>query len=97
MSKPVLSDDALTDAMAGLAGWTLADDQKSIEKSFKFGNFKTAYAFMTHGALCAETLDHHPEWFNVCNRVEVKLTTHDSGGVTELDISLAKSLNEAAS
>ena len=96
MSKPVLSDDALTDAMAGLAGWTLADDQKAIEKSFKFGNFKTAFAFMTHGALCAETLDHHPEWFNVYNRVDIKLTTHDAGGLTEKDLSLAELIDGAA-
>jgi len=97
MSKPILSDNALADALLGLEGWTLIDDNKAIEKSFKFGSFKEAFAFMTHGALCAEKLDHHPEWFNVYNRVDVKLTTHDSGSITELDLSLAKALNEAAS
>ncbi|MEO1748347.1 MAG: 4a-hydroxytetrahydrobiopterin dehydratase [Pseudomonadota bacterium] len=97
MSKPVLSGDALHNAMSATGGWSLTDDGKAIEKSFKFANFKQAFAFMTHGALSAETLDHHPEWFNVYHRVDVKLTTHDSGGITELDISLAKALNEAAS
>ena len=97
MTKPVLTGDALKTVMTELEGWALSDDGKAIEKTFKFADFMQAFSFMTHGALHAEKLDHHPEWFNVYNRVEVKLTTHDSGGITELDIALAKALDGASS
>ena len=97
MPKPVLSGDALDKALRGLAGWKPTDDGKAIEKTFKFDDFKQAFAFMVQGALCAEKLDHHPEWFNVYNRVDIKLTTHDSGGITELDVALATALDGAAS
>lgn len=73
-----------------LNGWSVkASDRDAIEKTFKFADFKTAFGFMTSCALKAEQMDHHPEWFNVYNRVEVTLTTHDADGVTALDVELA--------
>ncbi|MEM1377116.1 MAG: 4a-hydroxytetrahydrobiopterin dehydratase [Pseudomonadota bacterium] len=96
MAKPQLSGDALTKSVSSLDAWTLAEDAKSISKTFKFGDFTQAFSFMTAAAIMAEKMDHHPEWFNVYNRVEVTLTTHDSGGVTELDIALAQSMDAAA-
>ena len=77
-------------AVSQLDGWTpKSGPRDAIEKTFKFGDFKTAFAFMTACALKAEQMDHHPEWFNVYNRVEVLLATHDADGVTELDVELA--------
>jgi len=74
-----------------LDGWrSHAGPRDAIEKTFKFDDFKSAFAFMTACALAAEQADHHPEWFNVYNRVEVLLTTHDADGVTLKDITLAK-------
>lgn len=70
-------------------GWTKSADGKALEKTFKFANFVEAFGFMTRAAIHAEKLNHHPEWFNVYNRVEVKLTTHDTGGLSELDVKLA--------
>lgn len=76
--------------IAQLEGWGIvAGDRDAIEKTFKFSDFKTAFGFMTSCALKAEQMDHHPEWFNVYNRVEVTLTTHDADGVTTLDLQLA--------
>lgn len=97
MAKPRLSDSELEKALASLADWSVADDKLSISRTFKFGDFTQAFSFMTGAALIAEKLDHHPEWFNVYNKVDVKLTTHDSGGITELDIALAQAMNKAAS
>ena len=75
---------------AQLKGWSVkAGDRDAIEKSFKFADFKTAFGFMSACALKAEQMDHHPEWFNVYNRVDVILTTHDADGVTALDVALA--------
>lgn len=77
-------------ALGALAGWRkIAGDRDAIEKTFKFADFKSAFAFMSSCALKAEQMDHHPEWFNVYNRVEVTLTTHDANGVTQLDVELA--------
>ena len=77
-------------AVAKLSGWVeKSGDRDAIEKTFKFADFKTAFGFMTSCALKAEQMDHHPEWFNVYNRVEVTLTTHDADGVTALDVELA--------
>ena len=76
--------------VAQLTGWNVkAGDRDAIEKTFKFADFKTAFGFMSSCALKAEQMDHHPEWFNVYNRVEVTLTTHDADGVTALDVELA--------
>ena len=71
-------------------GWKKAEGRSALQKSFKFSNFNEAFGFMTRVALTAEKMDHHPEWFNVYNRVDVVLSTHDAGGVTELDFKLAK-------
>jgi 4a-hydroxytetrahydrobiopterin dehydratase len=79
-----------------LDGWILSDDALSINKTFKFGNFIEAFGFMTECAIHAEKLGHHPEWSNVYKTVEVKLTTHDANGLTDLDFSMAKKMEKAA-
>ncbi len=84
-----LSGTARADALSTLVGWTEVDGSDAIQKIFHFANFNEAFGFMTRVALMAEKLDHHPEWFNVYNRVEVTLSTHDAGGVTEKDTKLA--------
>lgn len=85
-------------ALANLSGWAVkAGDRDAIEKSFKFADFKTAFGFMSSCALKAEQMDHHPEWFNVYNRVDVTLTTHDANGVTQLDVELASFMDALAS
>ena len=78
------------------AGWALVDDGKAITKTFRFAGFRAAMAWMMRAAFEAEALNHHPEWFNVYNRVDVRLTTHDTGGLSELDIDLAKRLEKIA-
>lgn len=84
-------------ALAQLPGWRRADgDREAIARTFRFADFNIAFAFMTRVAIRAEQLDHHPEWFNVYNRVEVLLTTHDADGVTELDLTMARFMDEAA-
>jgi 4a-hydroxytetrahydrobiopterin dehydratase len=85
-----------TQALAGLDGWREVDGRDAITKTFRFTDFNAAFAFMTRAALLAEKMDHHPEWFNVYNRVEVTLSTHDAGGVTELDVKLAAFMDGAA-
>ncbi len=76
--------------LAALQGWKKVRGREAIFKSFRFRNFNEAFGFMTRVALMADRMDHHPEWFNVYNRVDVTLTTHDAGGVTERDIALAE-------
>lgn len=83
-------------ALEQLSGWRAAEGRDALFKSYKFSDFKAAFAFMTQAALKAEQMDHHPEWFNVYNRVDVTLATHDSGGVTALDVELAKFLDQIA-
>jgi 4a-hydroxytetrahydrobiopterin dehydratase len=78
----------------GLPGWTGGDD--FITKVFRFEDFAKAFGWMTHIAIFADKMDHHPEWFNVYNRVDVTLTTHDAGGVTDKDVTLAKAMEKAA-
>lgn len=70
-------------------GWARAEDRDAITKSYKFKDFSQAFGFMTRAALIAEKMDHHPEWFNVYNKVDVTLTTHSASGVTDLDLKLA--------
>jgi len=82
------------EAVENLAGWTGGDD--FITKVFRFEDFAQAFGFMTQIAIIADKMDHHPEWFNVYNRVDVTLTTHDAGGVTEKDVALAKAMEKAA-
>ncbi len=83
-------------ALASLAGWSLADGRDAIAKTFQFNDFNAAFGFMSRVALKAEAMNHHPEWFNVWNRVEVTLSTHDAGGLTDLDIELATFMDVAA-
>ena len=76
--------------MTRLPGWrVLPGDRDAIQRTFKFEDFNEAFGFMTRVAIMADKLDHHPEWFNVYNRVDVTLATHDADGVTELDVTLA--------
>jgi 4a-hydroxytetrahydrobiopterin dehydratase len=82
-------------ALKDLPLWSAAEGRDAIARSFKFADFASAFAWMSRIALAAEKLDHHPEWSNVYNRVEVTLATHDAGGVTELDVQLAKIMDQA--
>jgi 4a-hydroxytetrahydrobiopterin dehydratase len=77
-----------------LDGWSNVEGRDAIFKSFKFKKFREAFGFMTRAAIIADEMDHHPEWFNVFNRVDVTLTTHDSGGVTLKDVELAMFMDE---
>lgn len=81
----------------GISGWSLAGDGLSIGRTFKFADFSEAFGFMARVALAAEKADHHPEWVNVYNRVEIRLTTHDAGGLTAKDFDLARAIDRAAS
>ena len=84
------------EAVARLNGWRAADDRDAITKEFRFKDFNAAFGFMTRVALFADKHDHHPEWTNVYNRVEVTLTTHDAGGVTDKDVALAHFMDQCA-
>ena len=88
-----LAPDARKSALAKLPGWSETAGRDAITKKFVFKDFNAAFGFMTRAALVAEKLDHHPDWSNVYNRVEVTLSTHSAGGVTELDIAFAKKMN----
>ena len=90
-----LSAAARAEALAGLAGWQEVQGRDAIQKTFKFKDFNLAFGFMARAALKAESMNHHPEWFNVYNKVEVTLATHDAGGVTQLDIDLASFMDQA--
>jgi 4a-hydroxytetrahydrobiopterin dehydratase len=92
-----LTDTELDRELAGLPFWTRVTGRDAIQCHFKFKSFRHAFGFMTQVALIAEKMDHHPEWFNVYNRVEVVLTTHSAKGVTVLDVNLAKAMEEIAS
>ncbi|MFC4272370.1 4a-hydroxytetrahydrobiopterin dehydratase [Sneathiella chungangensis] len=91
-----LSEQEINLAIGSLDGWTLVAGREAIQKSFKFANFNQAFAFMTRVALKAEKMDHHPEWFNVYNRVDVTLATHDVNGLSGKDIDLATFMNKIA-
>ena len=91
-----LTSAARAKALASLERWSDVDGREAITRNIQFADFNQAFAFMTKVALLAEKIDHHPEWFNVYNRVEVTLATHDAGGVTELDITMAKFIDQAA-
>lgn len=81
--------------LKGLPGkWKLSGDHKSIHQSYQFKSFAEAFSFMTHVAFLAEKLDHHPDWSNSYNKVEISLTSHDSGGVTSRDLELAKAITD---
>lgn len=91
-----LDADQIETGLASLPGWSHDLDGKAIRRSFKFRDFGEAFGFMTQVALAAEKADHHPEWSNVWNRVDVALTTHSDGGITRKDLDLAKRIDGIA-
>jgi 4a-hydroxytetrahydrobiopterin dehydratase len=91
-----LTGQARSEALRKLPGWTEVSGRDAIARKFVFADFNAAFGFMTRAALVAEKMDHHPEWFNVYRTVDVTLSTHDAGGVTELDIRLAAEMNRLA-
>jgi 4a-hydroxytetrahydrobiopterin dehydratase len=91
-----LSGDRRREALAKLSGWREVGGRDAITKTFIFADFNEAFGFMTRIALVAEKLDHHPEWFNVYKTVEVTLATHDAGGLTMRDVTLAETMNRIA-
>jgi 4a-hydroxytetrahydrobiopterin dehydratase len=91
-----LTGDARKQALAKLDGWNEVAGRDAITKKFVFKNFNEAFGFMGRVALMAEKINHHPEWFNVYKTVDVTLSTHDAGGLTELDVKLAEAMNRFA-
>lgn len=91
MELTKLSDDQIKEKLKELQGWQLVNGK--LHKEFQFKDFNEAFGFMTRAAIHAEKMDHHPEWFNVYNKLKVDLMTHDAGGITENDVKLAKILN----
>jgi 4a-hydroxytetrahydrobiopterin dehydratase len=91
-----LTGSARKTALSALNGWSEVEGRDAIARKFTFKDFNEAFGFMARAALVAEKLDHHPEWFNVYNRVEVTLATHDAGGVTERDVKLAQAMDRLA-
>lgn len=96
MARDKLHAGAIEKALEDLPGWSLAGDGAGIARTFEFANFSEAFGFMARAALAAEKMDHHPEWSNVYKTVDVTLSTHDVGGVTQLDIDLARKMNRFA-
>jgi 4a-hydroxytetrahydrobiopterin dehydratase len=91
-----LSAEARNEALVTLTGWRLVEGREAITKRFIFRDFNEAFGWMTRVALLAEKMDHHPEWSNVYKTVEVTLATHDAGGLTELDVKLARAMDALA-
>jgi 4a-hydroxytetrahydrobiopterin dehydratase len=91
-----LTGDGRKAALAKLSGWSEVSGRDAISRKFVFRDFNEAFGFMARAALVAEKLDHHPEWFNVYKTVEVTLSTHDAGGLTELDVKLAQAMDALA-
>ena len=91
-----LSAEARNEALVTLTGWRLVEGREAITKRFIFRDFSEAFGWMTRVALLAEKMDHHPEWSNVYKTVEVTLATHDAGGLTELDVKLARAMDALA-
>ena len=91
-----LTGDARKTALAGLKGWLEVTGRDAITKKFVFKDFNQAFGFMSRAALVAEKMDHHPEWFNVYKTVEVTLSTHDAGGLTDRDVKLAEAIDKIA-
>jgi len=95
MKRPeILGSSEIEDRLATMPEWELREGK--LQRDFRFADFSAAFAFMTRVAMRAEQLDHHPEWFNVYNRVQVALSTHDAGGITELDVTLAREMDRFA-
>jgi 4a-hydroxytetrahydrobiopterin dehydratase len=95
MTKTLTSEERAA-ALAELKGWSTVEGRDAITRSFKFKTFNEAFGFMTRVALVAEKMDHHPEWSNVYNAVEVLLSSHDAGGLTERDVKLANAIDTIA-
>lgn len=93
MPVPQLTQDERDWALSGLPEWSLRDDKLAIVRKFKFADFSQAFAFMTRVALIAEKRGHHPEWSNVYNWVEITLTTHDAGGLSQRDVDMAGAID----
>ena len=93
MAIAELTEAERTAVLTELSGWSLSREGKAVARTFTFGDFSEAFAFMTRVALLAEKADHHPEWFNVYNRVEMTLTTHDAGGLSTRDVDMAKAID----
>lgn len=91
-----LTDAERAAGLAALSGWSLVPGRDAITRRYQFKDFSEAFGFMTRVALAAERMNHHPEWFNVWNRVEITLSTHDAGGLTRLDLDLAAALDRLA-
>lgn len=89
-----LSENEINEELKNLQGWSVVNEK--LHKEFQFENFNQAFGFMTRAAMEIEKMNHHPEWFNVYNRITVELTTHDAGGITKNDVNLAKILNSLA-
>jgi 4a-hydroxytetrahydrobiopterin dehydratase len=88
-----LTDHQRAEALDALSDWTLVPGRDAIQRAFKFADFNAAFGFMTRVALLAEKADHHPEWSNVYNKVEIVLSTHDAGGLSKRDVELAKAIS----
>ena len=91
MAEKLTDRSALDPLLAN--GWALAEGRDALEKTYTFANFIDAFGWMTRAAIVAEKMNHHPEWFNVYKTVRVTLTTHDAGGLSELDVTLAKAMD----
>ena len=93
---PKLAGDERKKGLAGLSGWSEVSGKDAIRKAFKFGNFSEAFGFMSRVALAAEKMDHHPDWKNVYDTVDIELSSHDIGGLSERDIKLAGIIDRIA-
>jgi len=89
-----LSQEDIDEELKSLPGWSVVNEK--LHKEFQFDNFNQAFGFMTRSAMEIEKMNHHPEWFNVYNKITIELTTHDAGGITKNDVNLAKILNSLA-
>jgi 4a-hydroxytetrahydrobiopterin dehydratase len=89
-----LSQEDIDEELKSLQGWSVVNEK--LHKEFQFDNFNQAFGFMTRSAMEIEKMNHHPEWFNVYNKITIELTTHDAGGITKNDVNLAKILNSLA-
>ena len=96
MTQIKLDAEDVAERLKAMDGWVLAEDGASIWKAFRFKTFAQAFGFMSEIALAAEKLDHHPEWFNVYNKVDVTLTTHSCDGLSDLDLRLARRMDKLA-
>ena len=90
---PKLTEGARAQLAASLPGWAMVEGRDAIRRAFRFADFSAAWGFMSRVALLAERMDHHPEWSNVYNRVEILLTTHDEGGLSAKDVALAQAID----